>query len=146
MTRPALAAALLLVLALPAASQAQPRSVVTVSVTDLRSAEGQLVVCLWRERRGFPDCREGDGVPRHTYPVTARTMRVTIPLPQAGQYAVTVFHDENRNGRLNQNFIGMPTEGVAVSNNPGGMPRFASSLVALEPGSTVSVRMRYLFD
>jgi uncharacterized protein (DUF2141 family) len=146
MTRPSLVAAAVLLLALPAATQAQPRAAVSISVTDLRSTEGQLVVCLWRERRGFPTCEEGDGVPRRTYPVTARTMRVTLPLPEAGQYAVTVFHDENQNGRLNQNFIGMPTEGVAVSNNPGGMPRFAPSLVTLEPGSTVSVRMRYLFD
>ena len=125
---------------------AQDNASISLSVTGIRSVTGQLVVCLWSERRGFPTCREGDGVPRRTYAVTGTSMRIAFPLPRAGSYAVTVFHDENRNGRLNQNFIGMPTEGVGVSGNPGGMPRFASSLVALDNGSTVPVQMRYLFD
>ncbi len=125
---------------------AQNSPAISISVSGIRSVTGQLVVCLWSERRGFPTCREGDGVPRRTYPVTGTSMRIAFPLPRAGNYAVTVFHDENRNGRLNQNFIGMPTEGVGVSGNPGGMPRFASSLVALENDSAVPVQMRYLFD
>lgn len=125
---------------------AQDNASISISVTGIRAVTGQLVVCLWSERRGFPTCREGDGVPRRTYSVTGTSMRIAFPLPRAGNYAVTVFHDENRNGRLNQNFIGMPTEGVGVSGNPGGMPRFASSLVALQSGSTVPVQMRYLFD
>lgn len=124
---------------------AQQASVVSVSVTDLRSADGQLIVCLWSERADFPSCRQGDGIPRHTYDVTSRTMRIALPIPRAGRYAVTVFHDENGNGRLGQNFLGMPTEGVGVSNNPGGMPRFNSSLLDLAPGSAITVRMRYLF-
>ena len=46
---------------------------------------------------------------------------------------------------MGHNFIGMPTEGVGVSNNPGGMPHFSRSLVDLGPASAVSIRMRYLF-
>ncbi len=130
----------------PLAAQ-QPATVsVTVTVTDLNSTEGQLIVCLWEARADFPTCRQGDGIPRHVFPVTSTAMRIALPIPRAGRYAVTVFHDANRNGRLGQNFIGMPTEGVGVSNNPGGMPRFASSLVDLAPGGAISVRMRYLFD
>lgn len=141
-------ASLLAILAIGSSGSvaAQNSPAISISVSGIRSVTGQLVVCLWSERRGFPTCREGDGVPRRTYAVTGTSMRIAFPLPRAGNYAVTVFHDENRNGRLNQNFIGMPTEGVGVSGNPGGMPRFASSLVALENGSAVPVQMRYLFD
>jgi hypothetical protein len=32
-------------------------------------------------------------------------------------YAVIVFHDENQNGKLDKNFIGVPQEGYAASNN-----------------------------
>jgi hypothetical protein len=42
---------------------------------------------------------------------------------------VIVIHYEDTNGRLKQTFIGMPTEGVGVTGNPGGMPRFAGSVV-----------------
>ena len=139
----ALIAALLLLSSSQLAAQDAPT--ITLSVTDLESTEGQLIVCLWSERADFPTCRAGDGVPRHTFAVTGRTMRVALPIPRAGRYAITVVHDENSNGRMGQNFIGMPNEGVGVSNNPGGMPRFANALVDLAAGTAVSVRMRYLF-
>lgn len=123
---------------------AQQPATFSLAVSDLRSAQGQVIVCVFATRDRFPNCRQGDGVPRHLFPVTGTSMRVAVPLPRTGRYAVTVIHDEDRNGRLRQNFIGMPTEGVGVTNNPGGMPRFAPAQVDLAPGSTVSVRMRYL--
>ncbi|GAA0272741.1 DUF2141 domain-containing protein [Alteraurantiacibacter aestuarii] len=129
----------------PAVAQ-QPGASFSLTVTQLSSTNGQLIVCLFREKADFPECEEGDGTWRRTYPITGATTRIQVPLPAAGNYAVTVFHDENRNGRLGQNFIGMPTEGVGVSGNPGGMPRYARSQVPLAAGSTITIQMRYLFD
>lgn len=131
-------------LGLAPAAEAQQAQTVTVAVTELRSTQGQLIVCVFATRDRFPNCRQGDGVPRHLFPVTSRTMRVTVPLPRPGRYAITVIHDENGDGRLRQNFIGMPTEGVGVTGNPGGIPRFAGSVVDLAAGSVVGVRVRYL--
>ena len=37
-----------------------------------------------------------------------------------GDYAVSVFHDENSNGKLDRNFMGMPKEGVGKSNDAAG--------------------------
>lgn len=34
----------------------------------------------------------------------------------AGTYAVTILHDENSDGKMNFNWIGMPTEGYGFSN------------------------------
>lgn len=124
--------------------QAQQSATFTVAVSELRSTQGQLIVCVFATRDRFPTCRPGDGVPRHLFRVTGQTMRVTVPLPRPGAYAVTVIHDEDTNGRLKQNFIGMPSEGVGVTGNPGGMPRFAGSVVQLAAGSVVGVRVRYL--
>ena len=39
-----------------------------------------------------------------------------------GEYALTAFHDANGNGELDTNFIGIPKEPVAMSNNA--RPRF----------------------
>jgi len=36
----------------------------------------------------------------------------------AGTYAVMVMHDENGNGKLDTNFVGMPIEGYGFSNDP----------------------------
>ena len=34
----------------------------------------------------------------------------------AGQYAVVVLHDRNNSGKMDKNFMGMPTEPVGLSN------------------------------
>lgn len=139
-----MALAALATLAASPSAQAQQGSSFTVAVSELRSTQGQLVVCLFATRERFPTCRQGDGVPRHLFRVTGQTMRVTVPLPRPGRYAITVIHDENGDGRLRQNFIGMPTEGVGVTGNPSGIPRFAGSVVDLVAGAVVGVRVRYL--
>jgi uncharacterized protein (DUF2141 family) len=38
-----------------------------------------------------------------------------------GDYAVKVFHDENDDGKLNTNFLGLPTEVYGFSNNARGL-------------------------
>ncbi len=38
-----------------------------------------------------------------------------------GTYAISIFHDENDNGKLDSNFIGIPSEPYAFSNNAKGM-------------------------
>lgn len=40
-----------------------------------------------------------------------------IPL---GEYAVKLFHDENENGELDTNFLGIPSEDYGFSNNASG--------------------------
>lgn len=38
-----------------------------------------------------------------------------------GTYAISLYHDENDNGKLDANFIGIPSEPYAFSNNAKGM-------------------------
>jgi uncharacterized protein (DUF2141 family) len=40
-----------------------------------------------------------------------------VDLP-VGEYAISVFLDENNNGRLDQNMLGIPRERFGFSNNP----------------------------
>ncbi|MEJ2408311.1 MAG: DUF2141 domain-containing protein [Novosphingobium sp.] len=136
-------AALTTLSAIPAT--AQPQSTFTLTVTDLHSTKGQIVACLWRDKDKFPSCEKSKTALKRSFPVTGTTMHVTLPLPASGQYAVTVVHDEDGNGKTKRNFIGMPLEGVGISNNPGGMPGYNKSLTEIAPGGTVTIRMKYLF-
>jgi uncharacterized protein (DUF2141 family) len=43
-------------------------------------------------------------------------VRTELQLP-LGEYAVSAFHDQDGNGELNTNLIGMPKEPIAASNN-----------------------------
>jgi uncharacterized protein (DUF2141 family) len=63
----------------------------------------------------------------------------------AGEYAVQVLHDENDNGKLDTNFMGMPTEGYGFSNNPQVMRRahFDEAKFPLgEAAASIVVRLR----
>ena len=52
-----------------------------------------------------------------------------------GAYAVSVLHDENRNGGMDTNWVGMPKEGYGVSNDARasfGPPEFNDAMFSLE--------------
>jgi uncharacterized protein (DUF2141 family) len=55
------------------------------------------------------------------------TEKIDVGELAPGRYAVSVYLDENDNGRLDSGLFGIPTEPVGVSNNPRnrmGPPRF----------------------
>jgi uncharacterized protein (DUF2141 family) len=49
-------------------------------------------------------------------PASAARIIITIDSLPAGTYAVGAYHDENANGQLDINALGLPAEGYALSN------------------------------
>ncbi len=145
----ALSLGLFLALALAATTPAQARddgaSSLRLEVSTFRNAKGTLNCRLFTEASGFPD---GEGT---------RTVRAAIAGTQAtcvfdelppGAYAVAVVHDENGNGRLDKNFLGIPTEGYGVSNNrtyAASSPKWDESrfTVAAREPAVLRVNLRY---
>lgn len=69
---------------------------------------------------------------------TSDRWTVTVSDLPPGKYAVAAYVDNNRNGRLDKNFLGMPTEIYGFSNNARGMfgpPDFSEA--AFEIGEAV---------
>jgi uncharacterized protein (DUF2141 family) len=61
-----------------------------------------------------------------------------------GRYGVAVFHDENANGRVDKNFVGLPAEGFGFSRTtPRRVPRFSETSFSLQRTTTQPVRLRY---
>ena len=52
--------------------------------------------------------------------ITSRSSKIIICNLKPGKYAIRYYHDENLDGHLDSNFIGMPTEGYGYSNNAKG--------------------------
>jgi uncharacterized protein (DUF2141 family) len=50
----------------------------------------------------------------------AGTQSVVFTNLKPGTYAVIAFHDANDNGKLDENWLGVPTEGYGFSNNAEG--------------------------
>ena len=64
-----------------------------------------------------------------------------------GVYAVSVFHDENMNRKLDKNFVGIPREGYGTSNNPKrkmGPPDFEEAKFQLT-GAAQSLEIKLLY-
>ena len=66
----------------------------------------------------------------------------------AGEFAVSMFHDENANYTLDRNFLGVPKEGWGTSRDAKanfGPPSYSDARVMLKPGERkqVVVHVRY---
>ena len=66
---------------------------------------------------------------------------------EAGDYALGVLHDEDQDTLMRTNFIGLPREGWAVSNDAPprmfGAPSFESALKSWKAGERAAVKIRY---
>ena len=86
-----------------------------VEIIEIKKKEGNIVFMLFDKAEGFP--REVSNVYKKgivtQYSDKASFTFKDIPF---GKYAVAVFQDEDKNGEINTNFIGMPKESVGASN------------------------------
>jgi uncharacterized protein (DUF2141 family) len=60
-----------------------------------------------------------------------------------GEYAVSVIHDENRNGKADESILGFFEEGYGFSNNYRYFPSFKKSQINVNTNSIVNIRMVY---
>jgi uncharacterized protein (DUF2141 family) len=119
---------------------------VSISVEGLRSAKGNVLVCLTANPRAFPDCSKDASASRAQIAARlAGTFQLSVP--HSGDYAISLIHDENGNGKLDTRLM-IPREGFGFSRNPTitfGPPKFASARFAVgEAGSRQVVKMKYM--
>jgi uncharacterized protein (DUF2141 family) len=126
-------------------ANAPPPPTVEVSVTGLRSARGQLLVCLTTQASAFPDCSKDKASVRMAVKA-ADAARFDIHAPATGTYAIAVVHDENGNNKMDK-AIFLPREGFGFSRNPTitvGPPSFKSASFAVAGDMHQSIRMKYM--
>lgn len=91
----------------------------SVRVEAVRShKKGEVGIALFENKKGFPTHIEHSYEPAWI-PVEGETAAVdhTFEGLPAGDYAVSVVHDENGNRKLERSTLGFPKEGVAFSND-----------------------------
>ena len=122
---------------------------IELHLTGFRNGEGRVAVSVFRasDAQYFPRKPEM-AVDKFTVDLNGR-QELTIStrsLPR-GTYAIAVFHDENSDGKLATNFLGIPKEGFGFSNNPAilfGPPPFQRASFALGAADAdVSIRLKY---
>jgi uncharacterized protein (DUF2141 family) len=96
-----------------------PGAKLTVSIAGIRSDHGSIICELFAGPSGYPkDASKAAQLTKAA--VDHRTATCVFAGLAPGIYAVAAYHDENGNGKLDTNFLGIPSEGVGASNDAKG--------------------------
>lgn len=131
-----------------AAAQTSPgANAIAVEVRGLRNGHGVVDCYLFASADGFP----GDlakAQKRAIAQIAERQATCRFDAVAPGAYAIAVVHDEHATGKLERNFLGIPTEGVGASNDAAGHfgpPSFADARFDYAGGArNLLVHVRYL--
>lgn len=95
----------------------------TITITNIQSTKGNMRIGIYNATNDFPN--EKDTYKNKVYKVS-KTGSILIKIKDLpyGEYAIGFHHDENKNATLDKNFIGIPKEPFALSNNF--KPRFSA--------------------
>jgi uncharacterized protein (DUF2141 family) len=120
---------------------------ITVTVTGLRNDTGRVGCLLFASADGFPKDAE-KAAARRLVPITNKSATCVFENLRPGRYAVLTMHDENSNGKLDRNLLGMPIEGVGTSGSLRARfrpPSFDDASFPYPGGAlTVPITVRYL--
>jgi uncharacterized protein (DUF2141 family) len=104
--------------------------------------EGNAHVLLYAQGQKLKlNCRD---CPHQTLSIKQGACRFRFEGLAPGSYAVLVYHDENNNGKLDTNALGMPKEGVGTSNKHQGIPSYKKCAFSLVESTSISIEMVYL--
>ncbi len=128
-----------------------------LTVNGIHSDNGEILIALFDNPAGFQSAISNAAI-RGLMPDSGRLIGTSLrarrgsqstvftQLPP-GRYAVIIVHDENDNGRLDKDFMGVPTEGYGFGNDAQGFlsaPSFDAAAITVGTGNTsASINLLY---
>ena len=115
-----------------------------VEFTNLNAAKGNLYIALYDQADAFMQIDRVRS--QKIVPVTQKgTLKISLGNFPPGKYALSCFHDLNGNGKLDTNWLGIPSEPYGFSNNARPQfraPKWAEAAFDLSgAGGTISVKV-----
>lgn len=99
-------------------NQTEKTGKLTVVITGLENDDGEVLITVSNSREDY----ESDD-PSFIWVnviIENRKAEYTFEELPFGEYGIKLFHDENMDGELDSNFLGIPTEDYGFSNNARG--------------------------
>jgi uncharacterized protein (DUF2141 family) len=121
--------------------------IVQVNVSGIKEVKGLMNFALYNSGSTFNDPEKA--FREYFIPVDSKpNMSFLFDDIPAGEYALALFHDENSNYKLDQNFLGIPQEGFGFSNNAMGTfgpPSYSEAKfqVAENGKTTLNIQLRF---
>lgn len=123
---------ILIAMTLSATQSVNQPSSLDIEILNIEKNSGNIVVEIYKDKSGWLKS------PFRTITLStnegSKTASFNVP---NGKYAVSIYQDMNKNGKVDQNFLGIPKEPVGFGNNykPFGKPNFESALIEHKPTS-----------
>ena len=111
----------------------------TVSISGLKSNTGTVQVGLFNSEGKFLK----SALKGSSSEIKSKAATVTFTDIPKGEYAISVYHDKNKNNKLDTNFMGIPSEDFACSNNAKGFmgpPKYQDAKFDLVKDSKIEVK------
>jgi len=127
----------------PTLAQSGGQATLVVKITGLRSEKGQVKIALFNSAEKWLGEQPAYSA---TISVESQTVLWKINDISYGDYGIAVFHDENKNGKMDKNSLGIPSEAYGFSNNVRvtfGPPTWEKAKFVVKPPSTdVSIEVK----
>lgn len=110
---------------------------------NLKSKQGKILILLFPQKKGFP----GDAANSSYSASVEATQSHTIKNIPFGNYALSLVHDEDNDGKMKLNFLGIPKEGYSFSNSKGRMlerPNYEKSVFHHNKSET-RLKLRFIY-
>jgi uncharacterized protein (DUF2141 family) len=130
----------LFMLALLAASALNAQNKLTVAIDGIEKLKGQILVGVY-DSAGFLRKPVYVGMVK----ADKDEVRVVIDSVATGKYAVSIFHDDNDNYKLDTGQFGIPVEKTGFSNNAkgkAGPPKFEDCAFKIEEDSVIYITLQ----
>lgn len=114
------AALVLANLLVPAIAQAQCPGI-HVKILNIKNSTGTVACALFESPEGFPTEYLRSATNVMVIKIRKSQARCDFEDIPPGTYAMAVIHDEDMNGKLDANWLGVPTEGYGFSNDATGV-------------------------
>lgn len=119
-----------------------------IQLSELRSNEGNIIVAIFDNEKSFVDEKPKMHKTFKKTKVKNGRLNLRFDIPD-GSYGITIVDDENKNGDLDYNFLGMPTEGFGFSDyyHTGlTKPSLDDFRIQVEKGKTnkINCKVRYI--
>ena len=119
----------------------------TVVATGLQNNKGEVQISLYNKEGTIPDKALNKYYKMQRVSISGTTAKAVFKDLPKGRYAVSLFHDENNNHKIDKGLI-MPEEGVGLSNfttiNFFNLPNFKKASFPVEHDKEVKIKMIYL--
>ncbi len=116
----------------------------TVKVTGIENHKGEIELALYKDPKKF--AKVGQTYRLVRIKPDNSTLTYEFKNLDQGKYAICLFHDENNNKVCDKNFLGIPTEAYAFSNNIRprlSVPTFEECSTYLDKNKTFSIEIVY---